>query len=236
MKLFKHPTHGLLAGCLWLVATNLAAAPLTFSQSEYTAFATAELDANINGPFALSSAPGSLPLIANASLSTLPNSSFAVGIANMGQLVASTQAFSLGASSAGVAGAGFSGQFIGTGQAVNFGVDFSSFNNVVNGAANSQLFITLVSDGTTLFDKILSSSQTVNESYLLSQGSTNLFDIQLISNANALGGLDAALGFNLASAAFNVSAVPEPNVAWLMLAGMGMVGLVRRKATRAAIG
>lgn len=236
MKLFKHPTQSLLAGWLVLAATNLAAAPITFTQSEYTAFATAELDADIDGPFALGSPPGPLPLIANASLSTLPNSSFAAGIANLGQLVASTQAFSLGASTAGAAGAGFSGQFIGTGQTVNFAVDFSSFNNVVNGAAGSQLFITLVSDGTTLFDKILSSSQIVNESYLLSTGSTNLFDIQLISNADALGGVDAALGFNLASAAFSVSAVPEPNVAWLMLAGIGMVGLVRRKAARATIG
>ena len=124
---------------------------------------------------------------------------------------------------------------MGTGQQVNFAVDFSSFDNAFNGAANSQLFITLVSNGTTLLDKILSSSQIVNESYLLSAGSTNLFDIQLISNANALGDMEAALGFNLASAAFNVSAVPEPNVAWMMLAGVGMVGWMRRKAARAAI-
>ena len=237
MSLLKHPTPYLLAGCLVMAATNVAvAAPILFTQSEYTVFASAELGAEIDGPVALSSPPSTLPLIASANLSNGSNSSFGTGLTNEGLLVATTQAFSLGSFASGVAGSGFSGEFIGTGEQVNFSIDFSSFHNVINGLADAQLFVTLVSDGTTLFDEIFSSSQRVQESFTLGLGSTNLFDFQLISNADALGSAtNPGLGFNLATASFSVSAVPEPGMAWLMLAGIGLVGLARRKAVRAAI-
>ena len=235
MHSLKHSPQYVLAGCLALAATNVSAAhAITYTQSEYTAFASADLGAQTDGPFALNSPPATLPLIANANLSDSSNSSFAAGIANTGLLVASAQTFSLGTFASSVSGADFSSQFTGTGSQVNLTIDFSSFNNVINGTADAQLFVTLVSDGTALFDEVYGGSQSVQQSFVLGAGSSNLFDIQLISNAQALGSMSGpALGFNLASAAFTVSAVPEPNMAWLMLAGMGLVGVAaRRKAVR----
>lgn len=238
MNLFKYFIPAILAGCLFLAAANAVAGPIVFTHSEYTVFASADLGANTEGPFTQTSPPAELPLLVDANLGDFNNSSSATGIANAGQFDVSTEAISLDAFAAAVAGAGFSGEFTGTGERVEFLIDFSNFNDVIDGMAGAQLFVTLLSDGISLFDEIFSSSQIVQQSFMLSAGTTNLFDIQLISSAEAEGSVaGTARGFNLASAAFGINAAPapEPAMVWLMLVGMGLLALTRRKTGRAAI-
>lgn len=155
-----------------------------------------------------------------------------------GQFDVSTEALSQGMFAAASAGAGFSGEFTGTGERVDFLIDFSNENELLSGLADAELFITLVSGGITLFDEVFSTTQWVEQSFILSAGSINLFDIPLISDAQAegLGGIEASSS-NIASAAFSLNAapIPEPSMAWLMLGGLGLLGVVRRNTFRAAI-
>ena len=78
----------------------------------------------------------------------------------------------------------------------------------------------------------------IEQSFILGAGSSNLFDIQLISNSLADGSMDDLISAsNVASASFSVNAtpIPEPSMAWLMLGGLAVVGVARRRALRAAI-
>ena len=237
MSMFKRLTQYTLAGCLIAVAASAIAAPVDFTQSEYTTFASSDMGAETSGLLSKSSPPDMLPLLSSAMLSDTGNSSSATGSANTGQLDVSTDTVSSSLLAAATSDAGLSGTFTGTGQRVDFVVDYSTSGDIFGGSAGSQLFVTLQSNGATLLDGTFSSTQQIQQSFVLPSGSTNLFDIQLVSNAVADGSLDnLVLGSNVASAAFSLNAapVPEPSVAWLMLGGLGVVGLARRKATRVA--
>lgn len=234
MNLFKYPTHSVLAGCLFLATANVSAGPIAFTSSEYSAFASVDLGSDSSGLLSKTNPPDALPLLASASLADSSNSSIATGTASEGQFDVSTDAVSLDRFAAASAGAGFSGEFMGTGERFNFLIDFSNENELFGGLADAELFVTLVSGGVTLFDDVFNTTQIVDQSFILSAGSINLFDIQLISNAEAQGDMgDIAFGTNIASAAFSINAapVPEPGVGWLMLSGLGLLGVMLRRKT-----
>jgi hypothetical protein len=237
MSLFKHLTHYTLAGCLLSAAANVIAAPVAFTQSEYTTFASTDMGADTSGLLSKSSPPDMLPLLSSAMLADAGNSSLATGSANTGQFDVNTDTVSSNLFAASTAGAGFSGMFAGTGQRVDFVIDYSTSDDVFGGSADSQLSVTLDSNGGRLFNGTFSSTQLIQQGFTLPSGSNNLFDIQLVSNAVADGSLgNVILGSNVASVTFSLNAapVPEPSVAWLMLGGLGVVGLARRRTMRTA--
>jgi len=227
-----------VSGCLFWAAANAFAQPIVYASAEYTTFASIDLGADSSGLLSKTNPPDPLPLLSSAVLADSGNSSSASGNANTGQLNVSTETVSSNLFSVGTAGAGFSGKFMGTGQRVDFKIDYGTSDDSFGGLGGSQLFVTLLSNGVTLFDQIFSDTALIQQSFILSSGSTNLFDIQLISNAEADGSLDnPVLGSNIASAAFSINAapVPEPSMIWLMLSGLGLLGIKARRKTSGAI-
>lgn len=223
-----------VCGCLFLATANAFAQPIVYTSTEYTTFASIDLGSDTSGLLSKTSPPDPLPLLSSAVLADFSNSSSASDSANTGQLDVSTETVSSNLFSVATAGAGFSGMFTGTGQQVDFIIDYSSLDDNFVGLGGSQLFVTLLSNGVTLFDQTLSNSALIQQSFILSPGSNNLFDVQLISNAQADGSVDnISLGSNIASAAFSVNAapVPEPGMIWLMLGGLGLLGIKKRKAS-----
>lgn len=235
MNLRKYPLYYALAGCLLLGNTNVFAAPIVFNTSEYSAFANVDMGDDSSGLISKTNPPDPLPLLASANLTNGSNSATATGNATTGQLNVSTSVSSLDLSTGATSGAGFESTFTGTGGNVNFLLDFLSSSNLDTGFAGADLFITLVSGTTTLLDEVFNSSQSIAQSFTLAAGSSNIFNIQLISSADAFGdGETSAFGSNVASASFSLDAqpqavvIPEPGIAWLVLGGLGLLTWSRR--------
>lgn len=238
MNLLKTPQYYALAGCLFFGVTNVFAVPLVFNTSEYSAFANVDVGDDNSGLISKTSPPDALPLLASANLTNGSNSATATGNATTGQLNVSTSVSSLDLSTGATSGAGFESTFTGTGGNVNFLLNFMNSSNFDTGFAGADLFVTLVSGTTTLFDEVLNSSQSIAQSFTLAAGSSNIFNIQLVSSADAIGdGETSAFGSNLASASFSLDtapavAIPEPGITWLVLGGLGLLGWSRRSMIR----
>lgn len=237
----SNKTHAYaLAGCLLFAATNVLAVPIIINNSNYSAFADVEVGNNSSGLVSKMNPPDPLPLLASTSLANGSHSATASGSAGIGQLNVNTSVSSLNLFTSATSGAGYESQFTGMGGTVKFVIDFLNANSFDTGSAGADLFVTLVSDTTTLFDQVFNSSQSIMQSFVLASGSSNIFNIQLISSADALGdGSVSAFGSNTASATFSLDAtpavaVPEPGMSWLVLSGLGLLAWSRRQKTRSS--
>jgi hypothetical protein len=158
----------------------------------------------------------------------------AVDVATAGSIVAFdllTTSADVSASDFGsaVSTARYAGVFVNP-AVVDLGIQFTQLDSAGGtGAATTTLFVSLVSDGVSLFRDYVT-SPTWSMSYTPVVGTVSLLEILLTSEANAA---FLAPGAGGASAFGQVSVVPEVST-WLMLSiGLGAVGAAaRRRALR----
>lgn len=147
-----------------------------------------------------------------------------------GLLGTAADASALGFGSA-VATARFIGSFVNPGT-VNLSVDFGSFDSGIgSGLAQTTLFVSLVSDGITLFADFVGPG-TWTASYNPLRGSTTVLDLLLASDASAAftsaePGNASAFGLVAITAA-----VPEASTWALFALGLGGLGAVRARRQR----
>lgn len=209
-----------------------AAAPITFTSTSYDTHASAFAGPASDGPDDQSGDP---VLLSSAFVATATDSAAADAIADHLFLAASTEAISTLEASGAEAIAGFSGSFFTPGGAFSLWLDFEDFSDALgDGSAGAELFVTLVVDGLTLFDESYTVSQLMGADFATAAGLAGLLDITLVSLSDAFG--DGS-GFNLASADFSLNTVslntvPVPASLALLLAGLGGLTVVQRRAIR----
>lgn len=202
------------------------AIPFLDIQFEATAIAIAS-----DGPPGLETQSGPLGddavSVSAASLGTTDVAT-AGAIVGLGLLSASVDVSASDISSA-VATSRFSGSFVNAGP-VSLSIDFTGLDFTSgSGGASTTLFVSLASDGVTLFaDYILGAWQFAYAPVL---GTTSLLDLTLSSEASAAflsAGSGNASGFGMVTMA---GTVPEAST-WLLLSlGLGAVAVVVRRGT-----
>ena len=212
----------LLSSVLLGFVALATAAPITFTNPEYSVTAFAGVD----GPGVIASntsPPTVIPLNVSRSDSTETGSALASASANVGKLSAATKITSTG----GLADASSNSGFSGTINDISGGIYGLSFNFITdnpivgsNPSASSKLAVTIVSGLNTLYNKeFLSTTSLTDFIFPLTPGFTGLFGITLISTANS----DSGSASNTANVDFSINAavnrVPEPHEGMLLLLG-----------------
>lgn len=221
-----------------IFSASAAGGPMELTSASLFVDAIAGLDASVAlGSDALQIPPDDLtldlPINASASQS---GQSFADALIDADPasffLLASTEASSNnGEFSDATAASEFQGTFEGS-RAFAFTLDFESLNLVLidslDDFAEAQLFAEIFIDGVSVFSDSLISTGQLAYRFLLGDMSSAFINVILSSSASAA--TPGANSFNLASASFNVVAVPEPGSA--LLIGTAFLGLrLRRKNT-----
>jgi len=150
-------------------------------------------------------------------------------IATLDQLTTSADASAVGLGSS-VGTSRFTGAFVNSGS-VNLIIDFTRFDSSSgSGGASTTLFLSLMSNGVSLFNDYVEGLRQFSYSPVI--GTTSLLDLTLSSEASA-GFLSAGSGnassFGLVSI---TGTVPEPS-AWLLVAlGLGAIPVVKWSTRR----
>lgn len=214
----------------WFVASlacvtfGSQAAPIAFTHSLYETTATAIADATADVQYG-SSDTTPLPLLTSAL--AFDGSNYAAGsvIATSGLLSTTAEASGLSGFASASGSGGFSGEFAGGGT-FTFQFNYASDNFGTAGTyADSTLSFLLTNSTGTLVSTVVPVNDNYSFSLFIPTGTVNTFSLSLTSEATAFVGGDA---LNVASASFQVSAVPEPTTWLLMLAGFMVVALKAR--------
>ena len=213
------------------------AAPITFTNPEYSVDAFAGVGQN--GPdFDVKDASSTLPpLNVNASFSTAAGTASAGASAELGKLSAVTNVSSTGVSSDASSDSSFFGVIDDIlGGTYRLAFNFITDNPIVgpDPSASAKLAIKIVSGVNTLYnEEFLSTSSLTDFIFSLTPDFTGVFDITLISRANSTSG-SASNSAKVDFAINAVNGVPEPHEGMLLLVGgLAMYNLIRRGRRRA---
>ena len=138
---------------------------------------------------------------------------------------------SAGSFGSAVSTARYSGAFVNS-ALVDLGLHFTQFNTTSgSGAATTTLWVSLVSDGVSLFRDFVQGSSW-QHTYTPVAGTTSLLDIVLTSEASAA---FVSAGVGNATAFGQVSVVPEASTWWMLSLGLGAVAAGVGKRRRQAL-
>jgi hypothetical protein len=212
-----------------LVCTGARAGAITFFNVQYDAAAVA---VSADGPPGASADAGLLgPDLVSVSADSIGSTDVATAgaLVGMGFLSTSADVSASGFGSA-VASARFTGSFLNAG-AVNLSIDFTALDLASgSGDAATTLFVSLVSDGVTLFADYVSDSWSFAYSPLL--GGTSVLDLTLSSEASAAFlSSDAGNGSAFGMVTFG-GTVPEAPSLLLSALGLVLLAATQRRGRR----
>jgi hypothetical protein len=212
---------------LSLAMASAQAMPIVFTSTSYTTFALADVDGTLD-TFDASSPPDPLPITSSASVTVDGGSATAEATADSLSLTASTDASSTGGVASASAVATFLGEFTTPGGLLSLLADFEDTTITGGtGLAGSLFAISLVVDGSTLFDQSFFSTELIDSDFPVPAGLPGTLEIVLISSVLSSVDGDAASNLATASFALDAAAVPEPDTLALVFAGLGLLGLGR---------
>ena len=217
-----------MPACLAAAAASADAVPIAFTDVRFavTAIATADGPAGFDS---IASPPATAPVAAMADSIGATDVATAGAIAGPAFLSTSADVTAVTGIAHAVGAAQFSGTFVGDWQ-LWLNVDFTSLGfGTGSSQADSTLFMTLSSGGTTLFRDFVGRSRQFE--FALVPGTTGLLTLELVSQATAgFPSMESGGASALGVVAFEgVTAVPEP-ATWLLLAfGTGMIAAVARR-------
>jgi hypothetical protein len=216
MRIFRlAPLLAVSAVCWTLTAQ---AASVVITDSRFLTSATAVAGSAVDTQSGAASSAG-LPLVTSANAYDASNFASGSGIGLAGLLSTNAEANSLTSFASATGTSSYSGSFAGGGS-FNFQLDYSSLDATDTIAySDSTLFFQLTSNGSTVASQFITANQLLSQTFTLAAGSANTFQLVLSSEAVTLTGGSAQ---NLASVAFQVTAVPEPTT-WLLMAAGGLL-------------
>ncbi len=214
---------------LLVLSTRAAAIPFFDVRMEVTAVAiTADGTPGFDTQLSLN---GDEPAFADAASLGAVDIATAGAIAALGLLNTSADVAGVDFASA-VATAQFTGSFINAG-AVNLSVDFSSDSFASgSGDAGSWLFVSLVSDGETLFEDYVQGLWQFSYTPVL--GTTSVLGLTLSSEVSAAFLSPGAGNAGSYGMAVITGTVPEASSAAMLALGLGLVGFWRARVRRRA--
>lgn len=227
-----HATLPPLIALILTAGTSLTqAAPIVFTSTSYTTFAQVDAGDARSGPFFDASNTSMLPLSSAAvAVGDNGDSGSAVAFADTLFLATTSEASALSTAAASTASATFTGTFDALPGLLNLTLDFDTFiDQLAGGFADKLLAVTLEVGGVTLFDNVLFDTASINQSFLLASSGAGLFDLTLISTADAAAAGDYAFSLASVNASLDAVAVPEPASAALLLAGLLGIGFARQR-------
>ena len=234
---------------LFGLVTFTNAAPITFTNSEYSTTVFAGVDSSNGQPIAETgfdaSPPSEIPLDIGRQASLFDAHALARASADLGKLSVSTSVSTVffdDPDHFSSADASSNSRFFGTIDSI-FGGSYQLAFNFVTGSdivgldsfTSPKLAITINSSLNDLYSKIcLTSCSLTDFTFSLAPGTKALFDVTLIGGANSTSGSAA----NTASVDFAINAavngVPEPHESMLLLlGGLVMYSFIRRERRRA---